>query len=40
MYQSLYSLEEQVSCFSAAVGIVIETTDRQDFCHIRKLLPS
>lgn len=40
MYQSLCSLEEQVTCFGVAVGIVIETTNRQDFCHVRRLLPS
>lgn len=31
MYESLYSFQVQVSCFSAAVGVVIETTNRQDF---------
>lgn len=31
MYQRLCSLEEQV-------GVVMETTNRQNFCPVRKLL--
>lgn len=38
VYQSLYSLAEQVSRFSAAVGIVMETATGQYFCLCQQIV--